>query len=169
MPEKDGKSEMLTTKTKKSTKVPKLKISLDGELKGAKGKKIVFKDSDDNEGEEEGMVDGEEDQKQRIERHAVRLRERIDKGRKEVTLFIMCLHMISVIATGTSNFSRNFKKYFLYLLLESIMLQDDERERQRIRDKHRNKRLLGKLPLSESAAAGVMLGSGSGVYPLLLK
>lgn len=43
------------------------------------------------------------------------------------------------------------------------MLQDDERERQRIRDKHRNKRLLGKLPLSESAAAGVMLGSGSGV------
>lgn len=117
MPEKDGKSEMLTTKTKKSTKVPKLKISLDGELKGAKGKKIVFKDSDDNEGEEEGMVDGEEDQKQRIERHAVRLRERIDKGRKEVTLFIMCLHMISVIATGTSNFSRNVKKYFFVFIV----------------------------------------------------
>lgn len=43
--------------------------------------------------------------------------------------------------------------------------QDDERERQRIRDKHRSKRLGGKLPLPETAPQGVvLLGSGHIYY-----
>lgn len=79
-------------KKKKSTKIPKLKISLDGELKGAKGKKIVFtapeEEEEEESGDEVGVVGvGEESQRLRMERHAVELKERIDRGRKEVQFF----------------------------------------------------------------------------------